>query len=114
MQTEFDLVLQKLSEAGSDNIVGQIQKLFIVITKMSDDELVATYQTIDVVSCSLGLASHGLSSLVKSIKDAIVVQMQQQILGCHRIDMGACRVRFSRVTGLPFKSRFELFRERGR
>jgi hypothetical protein len=111
VQTEFNLVLQKLGEAGSDSVVGQIQKLFLAITKMSDDELVATYQTIDIVGRNAGIANAGLSSLVHAVKNAIVVQMQQLVLS-DPVKEDVRKERFRSVAGHTFKDRGYLIFER--
>jgi hypothetical protein len=110
VQSEFNLVLQKLGEASSDSMVSQIQKLFLAITKMSDDELVATYQTIDTVARNIGIASASLSSLVQDTKKAIVVQMQQKILS-NMMNEDARKLRFTAVTGFKFKGEFDIMKD---
>lgn len=110
MQTEFNLVLQKLTETSADSMISQIQKLFLAITKMSDDELVATYQTIDVVGRNIGLVNAGLSSLVQDTKKAIVVQMQQLVLS-NPVKEDVLKERFRNVTGHTFKDRGYSFFE---
>jgi hypothetical protein len=111
MQTEFNHVLQKLGEASSDSVVSQIQKLFLAITNMSDDELAATYQTIDLVGHNLGLARAGLSALVTDTKEAIVVQMQHLVLNDSTKE-DVRKERFRCVTGRTFKDRSYLIFER--
>ena len=103
MQSEFDLVLEKLAEADTDNLVGQLQKLFISITKLSPDELVATYQTIKVISTKVsGFVGQ---QLIADIKKAIVAQMQQLVL--QGIDTSAMRIRFEMVIGVRFQTRLD-------
>ncbi len=101
MQTEFDLVLQRLSETSNENIVLQLKEMFLTIIKMSDDELVATYQTIGVVAPKmLGFVNQ---QLVADIKKAIVSQMKVNISKASSGNYGhvgiALSDRFSEVVG---------------
>jgi hypothetical protein len=101
MQTEFDVVLQKLSDAGDDNIVSQLKEMFLAIIKMSNDELVATYQTVGVVAPKLpGIANQ---QFIADIKKAIISQMKFNISkassGNYRSIGLALSRRFSEVTG---------------
>ena len=102
MQSELNQVLLKLSEASPESIVSQLQKLFITITNLSDDELVATYQTVNTISRRSSLAHADVSTLVNDIKRALVAQMQQLVL--RGIDTSAMRIRFKMVTGVRFQT----------
>ncbi len=98
-KTSFEVALTTLRQPQIDGMLKALHEMFGTIVKMTPDEVVVAYQTLE--TCKLTTGDLGTNPVFRQIKRAILDQMAR-IVSLGNL-FGPDAKRFTRITGGEFR-----------
>jgi hypothetical protein len=98
VMSTFALAVQELKNVSPNDLVAQLNGIFLSITRFSEDEVVAAYQTLALLEEVL-VNDQG-ATVSKHLKTAVLEQMRHLAQKTSSINRTKVALRFHKITGL--------------